>query len=120
MDNYSEGHIHGKGGPMICRVVQGRKSDAEAVANQERIVACINALVGIPDPAAFLKQISDFLDDYGCMCKEGAEMCPACVVRESMGNGKEERANRLAAKMAEENLRPLKQTQDYLNETFEQ
>lgn len=60
-------------GKFIARA-QGRFGDDAADANARRIVACVNALAGIPDPAAFVKAARALADDVDCMLETDASI----------------------------------------------
>lgn len=80
--------------------IHTRNEDSNALSNAARIVACVNALANIPDPAAFverakkteeaLKSIADFCSIYDhdqagrCMCRGDKNLCEAFVARQAL------------------------------------
>ena len=56
VDSDAHDHVFDNDRKRICGIYGGVVHSEVGRANRDRIVACVNALAGIPDPAAFVAQ----------------------------------------------------------------
>ena len=59
-------------------------SVADQDANAARIVACVNALAGVEDPAAYLAEAKRMAHAYACKITEHAALRGACELLDSL------------------------------------
>ena len=70
-----ETHIEIKDGCTFACVSGG--DDEEAIANAERIVACWNALAGVPDPAVFVAEAKQAFENINKLMAGNLAKCDA-------------------------------------------